>query len=375
MVVWILGLGTAGVVVFTLLPVMRAKVWWIRGADFPRGQLAVLGLSLGIASLILLRESEAIRVWLAGANALAVLYQLGWIWPYTVLFRREVKRASSGRLRGDSLTILSVNVLMPNTRADELRKLVRATRPDVLITLETNSWWERALSSLEREYPHRLRCPLENLYGMHLYSRLPLEDAKIQFLVESQVPSMHTLLVLPSGRRICLHCLHPAPPSPTENESSRERDAELVMVGKSVARAKFPVVVSGDLNDVAWSRTTRLFRKVSGLLDPRIGRGMYNTYHAAHWFARWPVDHFFVSRDFTAHRLERLPAIGSDHFPVLIELQGSDLPPAAEAPRPDATDEKDAQVALRNEAVSSTEVHRPGECRTHAALNLTEPSE
>ncbi len=31
---------------------------------------------------------------------------------------------------------------------------------------------------------------------------------------------MHTLLVLPSGRRVCLHCLHPAPPSPTENETS-----------------------------------------------------------------------------------------------------------------------------------------------------------
>ena len=372
---WIIGLGTAGVVILTLLPLARAKVWWIRGADFPRAQLAVLGLVLCIASLTLLRESEAIRGWLAGANALAVSYQLWWIWPYTLLFRREVKRASPDMPRGDSLTILSVNVLMTNTRADELRRLVRATRPDVLITLETNSWWERALSSLEQEYPHRLRCPLENLYGMHLYSRLPLEDAKIQFLVESRVPSMHTLLVLPSGRRVCLHCLHPAPPSPTENETSGERDAELVMVGKSVAREKFPVVVSGDLNDVAWSRTTRLFRKVSGLLDPRIGRGMHNTYHAAYWFARWPVDHFFVSRDFTVHRLERLPAIGSDHFPVLIELQCGDLPPAAEAPRPDATDEKDAEEALRNEAVSSTEVHRPGESAARAQLSLTESGE
>jgi endonuclease/exonuclease/phosphatase (EEP) superfamily protein YafD len=62
------------------------------------------------------------------------------------------------------------------------------------------------------------------------------------------------------------------------------------------------------------------FREKSGLLDPRIGRGFFNTFHTKHWWARWPLDHIFVSDHFSLIKIKRLKDIGSDHYPLYTEL-------------------------------------------------------
>ncbi|MFO1047449.1 MAG: endonuclease/exonuclease/phosphatase family protein [Geminicoccaceae bacterium] len=108
-------------------------------------------------------------------------------------------------------------------------------------------------------------------------------------------------------------------------------------------RERLPVIVAGDLNDVAWSRTSRLFRRLSGLIDPRIGRGPYNSFHAGHRWLRWPLDHVFYSPDFLLHRLRRLPAFGSDHFPILIELEYQ--PRASAVQEVEAADREDHSEA------------------------------
>lgn len=173
---------------------------------------------------------------------------------------------------------------MTNKKYMPLLELINKEKPDILVLLETNLWWEQKLSPLDEVFPYSLKCPKENLYGMHVYSRMILSDAEIQYLVDKEIPSMHMIVHMPEGQRIRLHCLHPVPPSPTESDESTDRDSELLMVGKSVADSELPVILAGDLNDVAWSATTRLFMKISGLLDPRRGRGFFSTFHS-HYFS------------------------------------------------------------------------------------------
>jgi endonuclease/exonuclease/phosphatase (EEP) superfamily protein YafD len=310
---------TTMLVVVTVLPMSRRQAWWARNGDFPRLEFTTFGLLLIAAALILLDRSKASTWVLVALNLACVAYQAWWILPFTVLYPKEVRAARDSHV-DKRFRIMVANVLMSNRNAAGLLAIVADQDPDVLVAVETSLWWEEQLAVLAERYPYTMKCPLENRYGMHVYSRLRLDDPEISFLVEDKHPSMHALVALRSGKRIALHCLHPSPPSPTEHDFSKVRDAELLIVGKSVAKSRLPIIVTGDMNDVAWSATTRLFRKISGLLDPRVGRGMFNTFHAKYFFVRWPLDHLFHSQHFTLARIARLPGYGSDHFPILIEL-------------------------------------------------------
>lgn len=310
---------TLFLVLATLLPLLRQTHWLIRGFDFPRLQFAILAGVLLTSGVVFLDLQQPISKVLVVTAALCLAWQLWWILPYTVLWPKEVKTArNTDACR--QLSILTSNVLTPNRNANALISLVKTHQPDVLVTLESDQWWQDQLNVLETEMPYSVKCPLDNLYGMHVFSRLPITEQEVCYFIEQDVPSIHVLLELRCGDKVRMHFLHPAPPSPTENAESAERDAELVIVAQSIADTEQPVIVTGDLNDVAWSATTRLFRKISGLLDPRVGRGVFNTFHADYAFVRWPLDHLFHSTHFTLQAIQRLPSIGSDHFPLLTKL-------------------------------------------------------
>lgn len=352
--------ATLLLVVLTLMPLWRYEAWWVRSWDFPRLQLSVILLVLVALELVLLDQTAAFTWCLIAVAGFCLVYQSWWILPYTRLHAVEVK-PSQARDKQRTIRILTANVLTPNRDAEALIRLVHEYEPDILATMESDRWWQKKLDVLEAEYPHTVKCPLDNLYGMHVYSKLALIDSQVEYLVESDVPSIHTLVSLPSGQQIRVHFLHPAPPSPTEKESSAERDAEILVVARSVAQASEPIIVTGDLNDVAWSETTRLFRKISGLLDPRIGRGMFNTFHADYWFMRWPLDHLFHSRHFTLSRIGRSQHIGSDHFALFTELVLASDPEFQEGGiETDENDIKWAKEKTGQQSVSMNDVPDPG---------------
>jgi endonuclease/exonuclease/phosphatase (EEP) superfamily protein YafD len=247
---------------------------------------------------------------------------------------------------------------MENRRAADALRMLSQADPDVICLLETDAWWEEQMRPLERDYPHTNRCPIGNTYGMLLYSRLPLARSETRFLVQEDIPSMRSVVRLHSGEEIVLHTVHPRPPIPPE--PSYGRDAELVLIGREMEREQRPAIVLGDLNDVAWSYTTTLFQRISGALDPRIGRGLYNSFHAKSPVLRFPLDHVFHTPDFALVDLRRLDRCGSDHFPILIELA---YEPSAvveqDAPEEEPGDRENARElledAVENGAVTSAQ--------------------
>lgn len=334
-------------IVATILPFVRDEAWWIRIFDFPRAQIATAGFLITAAYLFTWDTKSVVEDVILGVLVLCVCYQAVKMFPYTAIASKQVQSAESQPAAEEHsaarLSILIANVLMDNRSSDRFLELVAEYDPDLILTVETDEWWADQLSVLDEKYPYSVKQPLPNTYGMILQSRRELIDPELRYIVEDSIPSIHAAIQLAQDVEVMLHCLHPRPPYPKEDTDTRQRDAELLIVGREVKDRAEPSIVMGDMNDVAWSRTTSLFQRVSGLLDPRIGRGMFNSFSAGNVLLRWPLDHLFHSEHFNLVDLQRLPAWGSDHFPIFVHLQYSPTAAAAnEKPQSDQEDEQEA---------------------------------
>ncbi len=207
---------------------------------------------------------------------------------------------------------------MENKEKENFHALVERVNPDILLINEPDEVWAKSISRLDGVYPHAINYPLDNTYGMMFLSKLPLSEGAVNFLVKDDIPSIFAKITLPSGDIIDFYGVHPEPPKP--GTDTYERDTELLIIGKKIKDTQRPSIVAGDLNDVGWSGTSELFRKYSELVDPREGRGLFNTFNAFFPMLRYPLDHVFYSKDFGLIKIEKLEAIGSDHFPLLISL-------------------------------------------------------
>ena len=342
------------VIVATILPLFRQPYWWIRMFDFPRAQIALIGLVvLGVFGIVNLGVAEASRAeWVTFALLLlAVGYQCVRMFPYTALASEQTLAADLSVASPDRHIRLAVsNVLMENRKIEQWKSVILPHDPDVIATVETDQWWADQLTeALGEAYPHRILIPQDDTYGMCLFSKLPITQSETRHLTEPEVPSLFVTLRLRSGEPLRLTLLHPRPPRPDIQQDSHLRDAELVRAAREVATFDEPAIVAGDLNDVAWSYTTNLFQKLSGFLDPRIGRGLYSTFHADHWWLRYPLDHVFHSDDLALVDLERLDSVGGDHFPMLIELAiDPTRRPLQERPDKDADDQEEAREIIED---------------------------
>lgn len=313
-------LGILGILL-TIKPFIRSANWFIRLGDFPRLQvLGLLAVSLVVHllyfNLVNVLDYVFVLVLLA-----CITHQLRLILPFTSVHPKEVQNAREPDLDDTNISVLIFNVLMENTNYAGVLQFIKERKADVVLLAEPNKVWAKNLASLSEIYPFQVSHLLENHYGIMLFSQLEIHDTEIQFIIQKDIPSIHTQIRLRSGDDIAFHGVHPRPPVPEERGRSTERDGELLLVGKAVRESNLPCIVAGDLNDAAWSYTTRLFKRISGLLDPRVGRGFFNTFHAQYRLFRLPLDHVFHSHHFRLIEMLRIKkSCGSDHFPVWIHL-------------------------------------------------------
>lgn len=361
----VLMFASAVLVLASVVPLVRQDRWWIRIFDFPRAQVAGAGVVMILAWVPFWDRADPVESATLFLLAVAVVYQGYRMYPYTPMTHHQVRKASSPR-RDMSVRLLISNVLVTN-RDKRLLAEIERTDPDLILCVECDEWWERQLRPLERSHPFTVREVRDDAYGMLFLSRFEPREMEIRHIRRAHIPSVHARIELPSGVEFAFHGLHPDPPYPRYADDTTQRDAEVLLVGQDIRRRGGPTIVAGDLNDVAWSHTTHLFQKISGMLDPRIGRRPMCTFPVGFPPIAFPLDHVFVSSHFKLVSFERMPSIGSDHYPVFIDVEYRPQPDfEGQRPRASESDVREAREKIWHANVARLAETRQGRRRPRA---------
>lgn len=297
-------------VIATFLPTLPVHKGIVRAFDFPRVQILFL-LIIVNAALICLFSPNYYLIILSVFAAIKIIIE---ILPYSPLAKVEVIKSD----KAPDIKIFIANVLQENNKYAGLIEEINSQDPDIVFLVETNKKWQGFTQEIANQFKYKVELPLENYNGMLLYSKFKLENIQIRYLVLDFIPSITVDICLEDGNKIKFYGVHPRPPR-LQNEVI-DRDKELLLIAEEISKQDLPTVITGDLNDVGWSPTTKRFLKESKMLDPRKGRGLFNTYNAKLWPFRWPLDHVFVTKEFKVTSIKRLPYYGSDHYPIYIGL-------------------------------------------------------
>jgi endonuclease/exonuclease/phosphatase (EEP) superfamily protein YafD len=342
-------LAVVGISVLTFLALWPSNLWWVRMTDFPRLQYGI-GLGAAVIAVVFARRMLG-QLWLvlAALGVAALLFNAVKLSPYVFTTKQQLTACAPGR----QFKVMVANVKLENHRADELLRIVRDRDPDLLLAVETTEWWDRQLSGLADEMPHSASRITGSHFGMHLLSRLPLEDTEVISPAGQDTPVIRSNITLPAGDEVRFYGIHPRPPHP--GQSSVGRDALLMWAAMQTAEADRPVVLAGDLNAVPWERTVSRLQRIGGLIDPRMIFGFQPTYDAHSWWMAWPLDQILHTQDLSVIAMEVLSDFGSDHYPVEVSFchQHTEMPPPVS--RPDDLDRARDIIAAAARTVQPTQ--------------------
>ena len=304
---------SALLIILSLLPFIQNQHWIFRVPEFIKLQLLIIQTVFIAISFYYIFQSKTL-LYLQIAQIILWIYHVYLLSRFTKFWRfnRKIQTSSAS----NPVKIISCNIYQFNDEYQRFIDLINTEKPDIFLTMESDTKWEEALRVLEKDYPIQEKVTLDNTYGMHFYTKLEVVEKQTHFFVADDLPSIEVKLKTKDGQEFVFFGVHPPPPSPTEEENSKERDGDLLSVAKRIRDYKIPIMVTGDFNNVAWAKSSILFKKTSRLIDARIGRGFLATFHAKYWFFRVPLDLLYHSANMYIDKLFIYPSVGSDHYPM-----------------------------------------------------------
>lgn len=263
-----------------------------------------LASPLPVAAALLLRRRGAALV--AGVAALAL--------GAALLPRATADTAVEAD--GPKLRVLTSNVFFGRASMAELVRIVERERVDVLSLQEFTPDAQSGLAEqgLQAHLPHRVADPQWGAGGSALYSRYPL--TALPALPGTVMAHPRAALDV-AGRRVELTAVHPLPPINGAGRADWKHSlATLPSSSTDPVR-----ILAGDFNaTLDHARFRDLLSRGHTDAADRRGRGLTTTWGFTA-FPRLTLDHILVPPTVAVRSYDVLRLTGSDHRPVLAELQ------------------------------------------------------
>lgn len=284
-------------------------VWWLDVLANFRAQyvvaLAVLGL---IVMMSKWRKTAYVILAVALVNLVAVL-------PL------YIGSPAEARVDADTIRIMTFNLLSDNEQYSEVIDYVETVDPDVIFLHEASRPWEVAMESAGLDY-QIVRPRADNLiFGTLVLARGDQLTAVSHGFAEA-APRAVSLDFVPWGWDVPLSIMATHPLAPTNEERADLRDAQLRFAGDWATRQTGAFVVVGDFNATPWSAPFRDLVASADLVNSQRGFGLQPTFPTtSSLLLRVPIDHLLHSSALEVTSRELGPSLGSDHFPLVVDLQ------------------------------------------------------
>lgn len=283
-------------------------VWWLDVLANFRVQFLVVLLALG-GALVFSRY----RRWAAG-----ILFVAGI--NLAVVAPLYLGSPGDSSVDAPSIRVMSFNLLSVNDQYGEVVEYIRETEPDVVLLHEASLPWETAMKSSDLGYEVTKSRSEDLIFGTLIMTRN--SAGVLTFGFSETDPRAVEVTTTVAGWDTPVTILSSHPLAPTDAERASLRDAQLAFAADWASNQSGPYMVVGDLNATPWSWPFRNLLTQGGLRNSQIGFGVQPTFAAtSNPLFRVPIDHLVHSDALVVRQRQLGPSLGSDHFPIIVDLE------------------------------------------------------
>lgn len=282
-------------------------VWWLDVLANFRLQYLVALFVLGVALLFSRLRNLGFGILFVAAINFALVAPL------------YLGSPGDSEISAPTIRVMSFNLLSNNEEYGEVVDFIEANQPDIVLLHEASLPWESAMQSSDLGY-NVVRVRSDDLiFGTLIMMKHPAVITSFGFAETD--PRAVEIAYRPDGFSEDVMILSSHPLSPANEERASLRDAQLGFAADWASRQQGAHMVVGDFNATPWSWP---FRRLigQGLRNSQIGFGLQATFAAnSNSLFRIPIDHLLYSEGLRVRNRRLGPALGSDHFPIIVDLE------------------------------------------------------